>query len=98
MSQEVVSAWDGDRLVGWARMISDGEFCCFVHEIRFYPEYQRQGYSTALMHCLLEGYEHLQNTVLLADLGNEPFYERLGFEVVDREQHGFQAMYRFGSL
>ncbi len=92
-SERIVSAWDGDRLAGWARIITDGEFCLFLHEILLRPEYQRKGIGRELMRQVLDGYEHVQNKVLLADLGNESFYELFGFAVVKPEM-GFQAMYR----
>ncbi|MFZ5825610.1 MAG: GNAT family N-acetyltransferase [Bacillota bacterium] len=94
-SDRIVSAWDGDRLVGWARIITDGEFCLFLHEILLLPEYQRKGIGSELMRRVLEGYEHVQNTVLLADPGNESFYAPFRFEVVTPAK-GFSAMYRMG--
>jgi len=94
-SERIVSAWDGDRLAGWARIITDGEFCLFLHEILLLPEYQRRGIGRELMRRTLEGYEHVQNLVLLCDPGNESFYNSFGFAVVKPES-GFQAMYRMG--
>lgn len=94
-STRIVSAWDGDRLAGWARIVSDGEFCLFLHEILLLPEYQRRGIGRELMTRVLADYEHVQNQVLLADLGNESFYAPFGLKVV-RPEMGFQAMYRMG--
>lgn len=96
-SSRVVTAWDGDRLIGMARLISDGEFGLYLPEILFYPEYQRQGHGRQMMQILLEGYEHVQQSVLLADDGNEPFYQQFGFEVVTGEK-GFKAMWKFGQI
>lgn len=95
-STRIVSAWDGEKLIGWARIITDGEFCLFLHEILMYPEYQRKGIGRELMNRVLEGYEHVQNTVLLSDLGNESFYAPFGFEVVAPEL-GFNAMYKMST-
>lgn len=92
-SSRIVSAWDGPRLVGWVRIITDGEFCLFLHEILLLPEYQRRGIGRELMRRGLEGYEHVQNMVLLSDLGNEGFYAPFGFQVVT-EKLGFNAMYQ----
>jgi GNAT superfamily N-acetyltransferase len=94
-STRVVTAWDGERLVGMARMVSDGEFCLYLPEILLLPEYQRGGHGTELMQRLLAGYEHVQHSVLLADDGNEAFYQRFGFGVVTGSE-GFKAMERFG--
>lgn len=92
-----VAVWDGDRLVGYARLITDGEFCLYLHEILLYPEYQRQGHGAQLMRRILEGLEHVTNKVLLADTGNPPFYQRFGFRLVEPSM-GFQAMFAFGKL
>ncbi len=95
-SSRVVTAWDGDRLVGMARMITDGEFCLYVPEILLYPQYQGKGHGRELMSRLLEGYDEVQNTVLLSDSGNDEFYRRFRFETVDGSK-GFQAMWRMGT-
>lgn len=94
-SSRIVSAWDGERLVGWVRVITDGEFCLYVHEILLHPDYQRQGLGRELLDRALKGYEEVQVSVLLSDPGNEPFYERFGFAEVKPEV-GFRAMYRLG--
>lgn len=94
-SARVATAWDGDRLVGMARIISDGEFCVYLPEILLYPEYQGRGIGTDLMNRVLAGYEHVQNRILLADSGNEPFYERFGFKTVDGSL-GYKAMTKHG--
>lgn len=92
-----VAVWDGERLIGYARLITDGEFCLFLHEILLFPEYQGKGHGAAMMRLILAGLEHVQNKVLLSDLGNEEFYRRFGFTVVEAKM-GFQAMYKFGVL
>lgn len=94
-STRVVTAWDGDRLVGMARIVSDGEFCVYLPEILLYDEYQGRGIGSELMRQVLAGYEHVQNLCLLADSGNEKFYERFGFHLVDGKL-GYQAMTKHG--
>jgi GNAT superfamily N-acetyltransferase len=94
-STRVVTAWAGDRLVGMARIVSDGEFCVYLPEILLCPEYQGQGLGTELMKRVLAGYEHVQTVALLADAGNDAFYERFGFQTVDGRL-GYKAMTRHG--
>lgn len=81
-STRVVTAWDGDRLVGMARIVSDGEFCVYLPEILLYEEYQHKGIGTELMQRVLAGYDHVQTVCLLSDPGNDSFYERFGFRPV----------------
>jgi GNAT superfamily N-acetyltransferase len=74
-----VSACDGDRLVGYARAVSDGAFNAYVSTVAVLPEYQRQGIGRGLMRRLLDGRDHLQ-FVLHADPRVHPFYLRCGFQ------------------
>ena len=41
-SQTVLTAWDGERLVGLARVLDDSELVAFVHYVLVHPEYQGQ--------------------------------------------------------
>ena len=38
-----VTAWDGDRLVGVGRALTDFSFCCYLSDLAVDREYQRQG-------------------------------------------------------
>ena len=52
-SSFVVSAWDGDILVGCARVISDGAVRSVLYDLAVLPQYQGQGIgSTLLSHCM----------------------------------------------
>lgn len=39
-SRTVLTAWDGERLVGLARVLDDSELVAFVHYVLVHPEYQ----------------------------------------------------------
>ena len=80
-SMYVISAWDGDRLVGFARAISDGAFNAYLSTVAVLPEYQKRGIGRELISRLLEGRDHLQ-FVLHANESAYPFYLHLdlGFE------------------
>jgi ribosomal protein S18 acetylase RimI-like enzyme len=80
-SQYGISAWDGDRLVGFARAISDGAFNAYISTVAVLPEYQKRGIGRELMSRLLDGRDHLQ-FVLHANESAYPFYLHLdqGFE------------------
>lgn len=56
-SSVVVSAWDGQRLVGLARGLGDGETVGFIHDLLVDPEYQGQHIAAALMERLMERYQ-----------------------------------------
>lgn len=83
-SMFVVSAWEGDRLVGFARAISDGASNAYISTVAVLPEYQKRGIGRGLIQRLLEGRDHLQ-FVLHANERAYPFYLHLdvGFEPFD---------------
>ena len=83
-SMFVVSAWEGDRLVGFARAISDGAANAYISTVAVLPEYQKRGIGRELIQRLLEDRDHLQ-FVLHANERAYPFYLHLdvGFEPFD---------------
>jgi ribosomal protein S18 acetylase RimI-like enzyme len=83
-SMFVVSAWEGDRLVGFARAISDGASNAYISTVAVLPEYQKRGIGREIIQRLLTGRDHLQ-FVLHANERAHPFYLHLdvGFEPFD---------------
>ncbi|MBE2272507.1 MAG: GNAT family N-acetyltransferase [Anaerolinea sp.] len=84
-SMFVVSAWEGDRLVGFARAISDGAFNAYISTVAVLPEYQKRGIGRELIQRLIADRDHLQ-FVLHANDNAYPFYLHLdvGFEPFDK--------------
>ena len=74
----IVSAWDGDQLVGFARMLSDEATNAYVSTVAVAPRWQDRGLGSRLMGVVMEGRESMK-LVLEAAPGAERFYERLGF-------------------
>ena len=77
-STETVSAWDGEVLVGFARIISDEATNAYISTVAVAPQWQDRGLGTKLMRALMDGRDHIKLT-LDAREGAELFYERLGF-------------------
>lgn len=73
-----IGAWDGDRLVGSVRILSDGYFFSTVAEVMVDPVFRRQGVGKELMKRALEvapgGVIYLG-----AQPGQERFFEQAGF-------------------
>ena len=80
----VVSAWEGERLVGFARAISDGATNAYVSTVAVLPEYQQRGIGREIIQRLVTDRDHLQ-FVLHANERAYPFYLHLdvGFEPFD---------------
>jgi ribosomal protein S18 acetylase RimI-like enzyme len=73
-----IGAWDGDRLVGCIRVLSDGYFFSTVPELMVDPEYRRKGIGKELLRRALDAAPG--GTLFLgAQPGNEAFFERAGF-------------------
>ncbi len=75
----VVSAWEGDGLVGFARAISDGAFNAYISTVAVLPAYQKRGVGRELVRRLVENRDGIQ-FVLHADERAYPFYLHLGLD------------------
>lgn len=77
-SQHLAFARDGDRVVGTARLLSDGVCNAYLLDVWTGSPYRRQGVATALIRRLLEEVPG-QHIGLQTDNG-QPLYATLGFE------------------
>lgn len=83
-STKVISAWDGDKLVGLIRALDDGETVAFLHYLLVDPEYQGYHIGDNLMKQIMSFYEDLLYVkVIPSDTKTIPFYERYGFRQYD---------------
>lgn len=79
-SSTVVTAWDGDRLVGLVRVLDDGELVAYMHYVLVDPAYQGQGIASAMIERVKTKYQnYLYLEIMPEESKNAPFYERLGF-------------------
>ena len=81
-STHVVTAWDGDKLVGLARCLSDDVSICYLQDILIHPEYQRLGIGRKLLLNCIERFAHVRMKVLITDdeERQKRFYESLGYK------------------
>ncbi|HEY9889176.1 MAG TPA: GNAT family N-acetyltransferase [Candidatus Obscuribacterales bacterium] len=80
-SHPVVTAWDGDRLIGFARATSDGIYRATIWDVVIHPDYQGAGLGRKLVETVL-GHPHLSRVerVYLMTTHQQAFYERIGFQ------------------
>lgn len=73
-------AFDGERMIGTARAISNREYHAFIYDVAVYPEYQGQGIGRQLVQHLLDRLP-VWRVMLRADKDAQGFYRRHGFEL-----------------
>jgi ribosomal protein S18 acetylase RimI-like enzyme len=76
-SQHVAFARDGERLVGMARLLSDGVCNAYLVDVWTASAYRRQGIATAMMRLLVDAVPG-QHIGLQTD-DAQALYESLGF-------------------
>ena len=75
---EFATAWDGDRLIGTARSMTDGAQNALIATVVVDPAYQGLGVGERMMHLLTDGRD-LVRFSLASTPGLEPWYRKLGF-------------------
>ena len=78
-SHGLVTAWDGERLVGLGNAISDGHLVVYYPHLLVRPEYQGQGIGAEIMGMMKRRYGGFHQQALIADARAVGFYEKLGF-------------------
>lgn len=80
-SDPVVTAWDGERLIGFARSTSDCIYRATIWDVVIHPDYQGAGLGRKLVQTLLS-HPRLNRVerVYLMTTKQQKFYERIGFE------------------
>lgn len=79
-SHRVVSAWDGDKLVGLINALSDGVMTAYFHYVLVRPDYQSQNIGKTLINKILEEYKDYARKVLISYDSEVSFYEKCGFD------------------
>ena len=89
-----VVALEEERVVGFARAMSDDAFAVYIADILVSPDRQRQGIGRTLAEAILDHYpvERFHHQVLVAERGAEGFYRKLG--LVPVTSYGLTAFIR----
>ena len=76
----LVSAWDGDRLVGLARTLTDFSYVGYLSDLAVDAEYQRHGIGCELIARTREHMGPRSFLVLLSAPAATGYYPRIGFQ------------------
>jgi predicted N-acetyltransferase YhbS len=74
------TAWDGGKLVGVARSVTDFEYCCYLSDLAVDEKYQRQGVGKELIRLTKSRLGAKAKIILLAAPDAEAYYPRIGFD------------------
>lgn len=83
-SSTVITAWDGDRLVGLVRILDDSELVAYVHYVLVHPDYHGQGIAGTMVEMVKEKYkDSLYIELMPEERKNAAFYEKHGFQIME---------------
>lgn len=80
-SHSLVTAWQGDKLVGLGNAISDGCLVVYYPHLLVLPEYQGKGIGHLISNKMQEIYSGFHMQMLTADGKAIDFYKKNGFEL-----------------
>lgn len=80
----VVTAWDGDRLVGISRSLTDFLYVAYLADLAVDIEYQRKGIGRELIRQTRGRLGEKARIVLLAAPAAAEYYGHIGFEHMPR--------------
>lgn len=75
-----VGAWEGDRLIGFGRLVSDGVFRAYVEDLVVLERYRGRGVGRALMARLMEEAQGIPVVSLFCKPKLVGFYQEGGFQ------------------
>lgn len=79
----LITAWDGARLVGLVCSLDDGAVTAYINYLIVHPDYQRMGIGKELMRRILNEYRDFMRVELIADAGATEFYDKLDFDTIN---------------
>lgn len=80
-SEPVISVWDDQKLIGFARATSDGIYRATIWDVVVHPEYRGAGLGRKLVETVLSHPRmNRVERVYLTTTHQQSFYERIGFE------------------
>lgn len=88
----IVTAWDGELLVGLARSLTDYCYACYLSDLAVHLDYQRSGIGKRLQSLTQSQLGPRCKLILLAAPAANSYYERIGFThnprcwVLERDQ------------
>ena len=74
-----VGAWAGNRLVGFARALTDNRYRALIDDVIVDESYRGQGLGSRIIDAMSERFAHVEEVFLRCEDELVSFYERLGY-------------------
>ena len=74
------TAWDGEKLIGVARSLTDFEYCCYLSDLAVDEKYQKQGIGKELIRLTQSKLGRHAKIILLSAPRAQTYYPKIGFE------------------
>lgn len=84
-SHRSVGAWDGDKLVGFARAVTDSRFRAYIEDVLVLADYRGGGVGRQLLQMLLESLKDIHVVTLFCQPKLSAYYSELGFKEFARQ-------------
>ncbi|WP_341224439.1 GNAT family N-acetyltransferase [uncultured Arcticibacterium sp.] len=81
-SNLITSAWDGDKLVGLSRSLTDFSYCCYLADLAIRKDYQHQGIGKKLIDVTQTELGEKVTLILIAAPSAVDYYPKIGFEKI----------------
>lgn len=81
-SNLVITAWEGEQLVGIARSLTDFCYCCYLSDLAVKKAYQKQGIGKQLIAITKEKIGEDSMLLLLSAASAMNYYPKVGLETV----------------
>ncbi len=78
-----VTAWDGDKLVGVARALTDYSYCCYLSDLAVDKQYQHQGIGHELVAEVQKLIGDESMLLLVSAHDAMEYYPKIGFDKID---------------
>jgi predicted N-acetyltransferase YhbS len=78
-----ITAWDGEKLVGIARSLTDFCYCCYLSDLAVDREYQGRGIGRELIEQTRKHLSEQVSLILLSAPSAMTYYPKVGFEKAD---------------
>ena len=92
----LITAWDGERLVGVARSVTDFAYCCYLSDLAVDEQYQKQGIGLQLIeHTKQALHPQAQNCAVIRSTSRgllSAYWIHSTYECMDKELKIFGKM------